>query len=57
MGSPNGFGWLSTENVTSHQQATEISNEIPLRLKSLAISPRFSLGEISASLRMTYKGV
>ena len=31
QGSLNEFGWLSTENVTSHQKATEILNEIPLK--------------------------
>ena len=33
MGSPTEFGWLSTENVTSFRQATEICYGIPLRLK------------------------
>ena len=42
MGSRNEFGWLSTENVTSLWQATEISNEIPLRLR-LALLRRYSL--------------
>ena len=37
MGSPNKFGWLTKENVTSPQKATETRFEIPLNAK------RFSL--------------
>ena len=37
-GSPNEFGWLFTVNVTSRGQATEILDEIPLRLKARAFS-------------------
>ena len=55
MGSPNEFRWLSTENVTSLWQATEISNEIPLRLR-LALLRRYSLHRSSTPLRMTYRG-
>ena len=39
MGSRNKFGWLSIANVTSHQKATETSNEIPLRLVARAFAP------------------
>ena len=53
MGSPNKFGWLTKENVTSPQKATETRFEIPLRQKCLALSPRYSLGESSTPLRMT----
>ncbi len=35
MGSSNEFEWLTKENVTSHQKATEISNEIPAALWGL----------------------
>ena len=55
MGSPNEFRWLSTENVTFLWQATEISNEIPLRLR-LALLRRYSLHRSSTPLRMTYRG-
>ena len=55
MGSPNEFGWLTATNVTPHQQATKISNEIPAALRALLL-PRFSLGRSSTTLRMTYRG-
>jgi hypothetical protein len=42
MGSPNEFGWLSVANVTSHQKATEIPNEIPLRLRARDFSSLFA---------------
>ena len=42
MGSRNKFGWLSIANVTSHQKATETSNEIPLRLVARAFSSLFA---------------
>ena len=31
MGSRNEFRWLSKADVTSHQKATEICSEIPLK--------------------------
>ena len=42
MGSPNEFGWLSTENVTSPQQATQIRYEIPRRLTPCASASLFA---------------
>ena len=38
MGYGNEFGWLATVNVTFRWQATEISNEIPLRPKARAFT-------------------
>ena len=42
MGSLNEFGWLSTENVTSREQATESRYEIPLRLMPRAFTSLFT---------------
>ena len=41
-GSLNEFWWLSTANVTSNRQATEILNEIPAALWRLAFSSLFA---------------
>ena len=61
MGYGNEFGWLSTENVTSRRQATEILSHIPHRLTarasaySLTLNPqKFDFG-LRPALRMTYK--
>ena len=43
MGSPNEFRWLAEANVTSHQNATEISYEIPLRLTARAFACSLTL--------------
>ena len=71
QGSRNEFWWLSFTNVTFRWQATEISNEIPHRLKAsrfcIGSSPRaaHSLNKTSTSvggrtrrpaLRMTNRG-
>ena len=68
QGSRNEFWWLSAVDVTSLWQATEISNEIPLRPKGLALplvrrgSTRGSSTSVGGrtrrpALRMTYSGV
>ena len=52
MGSPNEFGWLTVTNVTSHWQATKISNEIPAALLRLGFSSLFAQKNFD-KLRMT----
>ena len=50
MGSLNEFGWPSTENVTSHQKATEILNEIPLKHEVFSAS-HLALRSVKVRLR------
>ena len=56
MGSPNESPWLSIANVTFQQKATEILNEIPLRLAARASASLLAQQKFD-KLRMTYSGV
>ena len=66
MGYGAEFGWLSTVNVTSRRQATEISSHIPAETRSVffalclfaSLNPQNFDYKIARdfSLRMTYSG-
>ena len=56
QGSRNKFWWLAFTNVTSTWKATEIRNEIPLRLVARDFSSLFAQKNFD-KLRMTYSGI